>query len=501
MPTSSPTTGSACLPTTGFKRDREPSQTTETVKQKKQRTDSSDLGVYPLHSIPFEVTDHILSYVLSPKDVTNFELACKANGSLTYRYWEKKINREGLDLTSPLVHIEPINSSKDRYLFGRILYTFSLAVWKDAGHFDDSMGIYPEEKSIEQRFPELHKLLLYALYQKSSSDPGNPFLNDTTPLRQKIFINTLSKNPNPSHLIMRALFESSATKAFELYEHAAKKNPAAASLALQMPEPDSDEGFAQFKDDCYEIAISAAEEGNYRPLEVYLEKWPDDTKNFIDQNFSYPPVLFQKGLSLLKQNPKKAEEALRAALQGYGANVPIEVLIKVIDLKGYLRKEVEALIPQALDAYEFDGLKIPAYFFDYAASLKKELKKYKEAENFYIKAFDAYLSYATSYIPAKCLESAALVKIHLGKFLEADFLYAQAFTRMAMGTNFEASSLANAAFVKRQLGNIEEANNLATKALEGYKALGITRWANVDALFDEIERALNPPKNEEEEGN
>lgn len=599
------------------KRDREFSQTNDGPKLKKQKKDS-----FKLHELPEEICEYLASYLVSPKDVTNFELACKSHRSLTTHYWEKKIRREGCNFTSPLAQIVPTDHPKERYIFNRILFKLSLTAWGKPLSFENSQHIYPKTRRVEHRFPELHQLLLFSLNQKISSAKVNPFLETTRPLQQRIFEEITDEKPNPCHLIMQSLFESEALRAFGCFELAAKGNPAAAYLAVKMPEPilKLPPSPLWFRNRCFKIALAAAEQKYYKALEHCLERWPEETDNLLSQNISHPPILFRNSHTLRhNSNFEEAEKFLLAALQGYGQNAPAKLLIDLVVVKTNLKKSsaAEALIPQVLGLCEFEGIKASAYFLDYAASIKRDLKKYIESESYYEKAFLAY-KFENTPIPARCLDNAAFVKLklhnyeeaenlyreafqafksenipiparcldnaafvklklrkkkeaenlykesfqasksmniacspdsllnaavlkvnfqknkeaesllteyfqalkskntvcsaaslssagvvnlYLKKYKEADELYREAFTiAMNEKTPLPASYLANAAFAKKQLGIMDEANKLATEALNLFNTEGETKWTTVDDLFDEIERVLNVPNNEEEEG-
>jgi Tfp pilus assembly protein PilF len=124
-------------------------------------------------------------------------------------------------------------------------------------------------------------------------------------------------------------------------------------------------------------------------------------------------------------------------------------------------KRADLLFQQAIQAY---GSKVPTRVLSIAALTKINLNQWLEADKLYTQAF---LQAYGDQIPATVLANAAFAKLNLNQWLEADKLYAQAI--QAFEHPIPTGVLANAALTKLHLKQWLEAEGLYSQAIQAWE--------------------------------
>ncbi len=214
---------------------------------------------------------------------------------------------------------------------------------------------------------------------------------------------------------------------------------------------------------------------DYRALEALRDDDPDDLggfSNIDDQELLLPPLLVDRARD--REDLVEAEKDYEQAIEGYGTQVPLQVLVEAAKLKKKLNKYEESgeLFARGIlysEEYGTAPLKVDEDLRIILTNVACELhraKKWKEADAIYSKAFaDLQEIEPVSW---ESLLWAAETKSRLGQWAEADELYTYGFDNAKIFNEEDDPhwhDLFEVAFVNIQLEKWDVANEYYEEGL------------------------------------
>lgn len=492
------------------KLDQEVTPSSENQETAEKTQDiSQEIGFASLSN---EIVSQIAT-LLPLRDLMHFEEVCKNNQSCTEKAWKIQRERAENHLDFEFALCEGM-CAKDKYLFGNAVLKYILVVCgkKEGELIYVHEGRYVKETFafIMERFPALKIFILQDLNKRMGIKSN--FKNKE--LYQSIFDHALAgfggeallqawithKVYNVPGIALTlglvANVQQQKGISYGFIDQAVRQKATCASLvAARIP------GLVH-PENLIDLACYAADQGDFRALELLMERNPDATED------CYPPVLAQQAHLLYKSNKiAEADPLYEKAILGYGTQAPSSVLVQAALTKDILKQYDQAanLYKKGIEKAYQEGrlvhytilkcaIKAEVRLGDMSKSKKEQLMHYAQAKIYCEKALALKNHPATTMRELCQGDSEGLLlernremhsisqptakdfvdimrykghaEVKLLNYIEADATFEEAFTIAKQhGIQLSIYALVPAAFTKLELKQWKEADELYKEIL------------------------------------
>ncbi|KAF3363385.1 hypothetical protein PHSC3_000032 [Chlamydiales bacterium STE3] len=446
-------------------------------KLKSQRVDEHDeegeVESHFLFGVP-ELITYVASFLNNKKDILSFEAAAKSHIRYTSYAW-KKLNQAENHLRFKNAEIYIENQERANYFFSKGILKFISS--KNLRN----KTLLTENEALISRYPIIKEIFL-KLFDSQTSDHSIP----------EEFINSSEQNYIGDTVLCAWFSSANSEKFFDYCNLAMDRGATRVSLlAIRMLANNANDMVLEGQENHIDIekilqekmaslALRAAGKHDYLAIEKMLRKQERLGKILFKEGYRYAPILLEIAYNYaIEKDEHNANRYLKEALEAYGEVETLHLLSRTATIK-YLFNELE----QADSIFEkilFTYKKVPLVVSTHALRKKIESRKWQEAEQI----FHAHISHKNR-ISLDDLCNAAVAKIFLGKFSEAEELYLK--IPKSDESNLEAEDCINIAYTKLHLKKWEEAKNFYSKAQEkDPDALRLSDMYNIASAEEALE--------------
>ena len=414
-------------------------------------------SVFPLELLASEIVNYMSSFFVL-EDLCAFYRASKFCADNSVDGWQEQKKVKHIDFSFKMC---ANLSQRDQFLFNAVIVKYILQP-NQVMNGEYVSKVKKEFSCITRRFPDLDQIVSEDLQRRLYL---SPCLFTDSKLNKSIFDTAYAEgNKHGGEALLEGYlhFQSSTIHpSFHMLTKAVYLG--ATPAALFTVQKWSAAVFNQSKHSLLKIALLAADQRDFRPLEALLDKDKGMAQTLYKSGITYAPVLVVLGKEHFeKREWREGDQYFEDALPKYGREAPGLVLFWAASTKMNRNEyaKADSLYMRALKIVDQSSLK-PDLWNEIAVA-KSEIKEYAEADKYLEKAL---LGFGDS-IPPYALVNAGIVKARM-----KDFAVAQSFLKRALSTSTEqdkARACAELAYVKAQLEQFESAASYYKKAFDAY---------------------------------